>query len=304
MDVLAIWRYPVKAMLGEPLDNVHIGLGGCHGDRRFVVVDASTGERIANKRGPTDPRLRACRARLVDPGDSGTAPPALRITLPDRVTAEGADIEPALSDLLERSVRLTAADAPARGAFAATGAFHDLAPIHLITTSTLVALRAVGPGSDWDVRRFRPNLVLDDGGGEWRGEGRTPDEHRPRAEPRRGHREERAGSDGYRPVAEDALLGATIRAPSGLAMTVGLPTPRCVVPTRRQDGLPPDPAILRTIVARHRIGLGPVGRQGCAGSYAEIVRAGRLRVGERLHVSPGTAPGEDVIHASLSRLFP
>ena len=99
------------------------------------------------------------------------------------------------------------------------------------------------------------------------------------------------------------MIGARIRAPSGLEMTVGLPTTRCVVPTRAREGLPADPAILRTIVARHRIELGPVGRQGCAGSYAEIGRGGDVGVGERLDVSPGAAEGEDVIHASLSRLF-
>ena len=47
-------------------DAVAIGPRGCEGDRRWIVVDAATGERIANKRGPTDPRLRACRAELLD----------------------------------------------------------------------------------------------------------------------------------------------------------------------------------------------------------------------------------------------
>ena len=39
MGVLAIWRYPVKAMLGELLDTVGVG--------------------------PTDPRRRACRERVA-----------------------------------------------------------------------------------------------------------------------------------------------------------------------------------------------------------------------------------------------
>ena len=52
MGVVAIWRYPVKAMLGELLDAVAIGPRGCEGDRRWIVVDATTGERVANKRGP------------------------------------------------------------------------------------------------------------------------------------------------------------------------------------------------------------------------------------------------------------
>jgi uncharacterized protein len=266
MEVRALWRYPVKAMLGEPLDATTIGPGGCEGDRRLVVVDARTGERIASKRGPTDPRLRACRAALVG------RPPTLVVTLASGETAEGDAVPDALSALLERRVRLEASDAPARGAFAATGAHHDLAPIHLIATSTLARLRAAAPGSDWDVRRFRPNVLLDDG----------------------------AATDGF---AEDALLGGTLRGPSGLELTVGLPTPRCVVPTRAHDGVPADPAILRTLVAAHRFDLGPVGRQGCAGSYAEVARAGRLQVGDRLQLRPGERSGDEAIAASLARLF-
>ena len=268
MGVLAIWRYPVKAMLGELLDDVAIGPRGCEGDRRWIVVDATTGERIANKRGPTDPRLRACRAELLDDCDEH---PPLRITLPDGSTLEGAEVEAALSELLERRVRLDRSEAPADGRFGTTGAYHDLAPIHLVSTGTLAHLRAVAPDSDWDVRRFRPNLVLDDG-------------------PEGG------------PFAEDALLGGRLRAPSGLELTVGLPTPRCVVPTRAQEGLPADPALLRTLVQRHRIDFGPFGRQGCAGAYAEVARAGRVRTGERLEVRRGPVAPRAVIDSVVTRL--
>jgi uncharacterized protein YcbX len=192
MGVLAIWRYPVKAMLGELLDAVAIGPRGCEGDRRWIVVDARTGERIANKRGPTDPRLRACRAELLDDRDEH---PPLRITLPDGSALEGAAS-----------------------------------------------------------------------------------------------------------FAEDELLGATLGATSGLELTVGLPTPRCVVPTRAQDGLPADPAILRTLVERHRIDLGPFGRHGCAGAYAEVASAGRVRTGERLEVRPGHTTPRAVIDDVVTRL--
>jgi uncharacterized protein YcbX len=268
MGVAAIWRYPIKAMLGELLEDVEIGPRGCEGDRRWIVVDAASGERIANKRGPTDPRLRACRAELLDAGDQQSP---LRVTLPDGSSLEGAEIEAALSELLERRVRLERSDTPADGRFVTTGAFHDLAPIHLITTGTLAHLRAIAPGSDWDVRRFRPNLLLDNG---------------PDAEA----------------FDEDALLGSGLEAPSGLELSVGLPTPRCVVPTRAQDGLRADPGILRTLVERHRIDLGPFGRLGCAGAYAEIASAGRLRTGDRLEVRRGDMAPRAAIGSAVTRL--
>src|SRR3712207_7390693 len=34
-------------------------------------------------------------------------------------------------------------------------------PVHVLATATLARLRELQPGSDWDPRRFRPNLVLD-----------------------------------------------------------------------------------------------------------------------------------------------
>jgi uncharacterized protein YcbX len=60
MRLAAIWRYPVKAMLGEPLDAVRVGNGGLVGDRARVVVEGATGRRIANKRGLTDARDVEC----------------------------------------------------------------------------------------------------------------------------------------------------------------------------------------------------------------------------------------------------
>jgi len=145
VGLLAILRYPIKAMLGERIAAAAIGPGGVEGDREWVVVDRDSGERIANKRGPTDPCLRACRAELLDERDEH---PPLRITLPDASTRVGAEIEAAVSDLLERRVRLERSDAPADGRFGTTGAYHDVAPIHFVTTGTLAHLRAVAPGSD------------------------------------------------------------------------------------------------------------------------------------------------------------
>lgn len=258
MGVLALWRYPVKAMLGELLAAVEVEPAGWAGDRRWVVVDAGSGERIANKRGPTHPLLRACRAELLDANEATGMRLPLRVTLPDGTVLENEEIERALSLLLERRVRLepfdsgdAAAGGPARGRFGAPAAHHDFAPVHLLTTSTLAHLRTIEPETDWDPRRFRPNVLLDDAA--------------------------QAGADGF---AEDALLGRRLDGP--VALDVGFPTPRCVVPTRAVDELPRDPQLLRRIVRRHRMEIPGVGSFGCLGAYAEVARPGRLAVGDRL----------------------
>jgi uncharacterized protein YcbX len=267
MGVLALLRYPVKAMLGEPVEAVEIGPAGLAGDRGWLVVDIDTDERIANKRGPTDPRLRACRAELLEESEERLP---LRVTLPDGSVVLGDEIEPALSDLLERRVVLEPKVGPATGRLWATGAHHDVAPLHLITTSTLARLRRAAPSPEWDVRRFRANLLLDDG-------------------------------EGREDFAEDTLVGGTLRAPSGLEMTVELPTPRCVVPTRAHAELPADPAILRTIVAEHRVDLGAFGSQGCAGAYATVSRSGTLATGEWVEVRGPTTPLARSIRDAVAR---
>jgi MOSC domain-containing protein YiiM len=48
--------------------------------------------------------------------------------------------------------------------------------------------------------------------------------------------------------------------------------------------------------------LGPFGRQGCVGAYAEVVHAGRIRVGQRLGVKPSQTAADDVITAEVARL--
>lgn len=42
-----------------------------------------------------------------------------------------------------------------------TGTFVDAFPVHLIMRRTLESLARLAPGSDWDPRRFRANLLLD-----------------------------------------------------------------------------------------------------------------------------------------------
>lgn len=263
MGVLAIWRYPVKAMLGEELEAVDVGAGGLESDRRWVVSDVETGERIANKRGPTDARLRACRARLDVHGE-------LVVTLPDGVTevAGAAAIAAALSELLGRHVELV--EHPGGGGrYMRTGGHHDFAPLHLMTTGALKRMRAVAPQSDWDVRRFRPNVLLDDG--------RVSD--------------------------EDALLGSQLRGTSGLRLAVGLPTPRCVVTTRAREELPADPGLLKSIANEHRWSLGRFGRPACLGAYAEVAEAGRLAVGKLLTLEPRTAAtAEEAVAECVERV--
>ncbi len=46
------------------------------------------------------------------------------------------------------------------------GTYFDCYPIHIMTTSSLSTLASVGGGDDVDVRRFRPNVLIDTGNAE------------------------------------------------------------------------------------------------------------------------------------------
>lgn len=201
----SLWRYPVKSMQGEALQRAEVGAHGIAGDRQWAVVDRRTGLALTARR---QPELLHAAAALD--GDD------VRITLPTGAVARS---DADLSDWLGRPVALErASEAHAAhyetpldpehedGEWASwrgpAGSFHDSGrtQLSLVSTATL---------RDWDVRRFRPNVVLDGAG-------------------------------------EDALVGSVI-ALGSTRLDVVKQIDRCVVVSRPQPGLDADLGVLRTI---------------------------------------------------------
>ena len=48
-EVLSLWRYPVKSMMGEELNAVAVTERGVLGDRAFALVDAENGKIVSAK---------------------------------------------------------------------------------------------------------------------------------------------------------------------------------------------------------------------------------------------------------------
>src|SRR4051812_26154516 len=92
MQVVELWRFPVKSFQGEQLDTAEVGSGGVVGDRAYALFDLDTGFGLTARRVP---ELLLASARLVD-GD-------LAIELPDGT--ESTD-DRVLSDWLGRKVAL------------------------------------------------------------------------------------------------------------------------------------------------------------------------------------------------------
>ncbi|NUS30950.1 MAG: MOSC domain-containing protein [Streptomyces sp.] len=217
LPVVQLWRYPVKSMGGERADRLFLGPSGVVGDREFAVVVAATGRVLTAKR---EPRLLDATARRHEAG--------AELTLPDgrRFTTADPDADAILGDWLGQAVELRRqtgrvhtveeyrAD-PAEPSSLSTfdlpaGKFVDEAPVHLLSQGALRAAGARHPDGSWDVRRFRPNVLL-------------------------------SGPE------EDVFLGT--RAQIGnVLLDITEATKRCVMVTQPQRNLPKDREILRSLV--------------------------------------------------------
>src|SRR5579864_5400018 len=91
--VRAIWRYPLKSMLGEELDVATINERGLAGDRAYALIDAETGKVVSAKNPRRWQQMFGCRAEYLEsPDPTGDVPTGdvptgdvapIRITMPD-----------------------------------------------------------------------------------------------------------------------------------------------------------------------------------------------------------------------------
>src|SRR5438094_560801 len=97
--VVAIWRFPVKSMMGEELNATQVTERGLLGDRVYALIDPATGKVVSAKNPRRWPNLFDFRAAHVEPASDPRSLPAVRITLPDgdALTTDQADVEPRLS---------------------------------------------------------------------------------------------------------------------------------------------------------------------------------------------------------------
>ena len=282
-SVVALWRYPVKSMMGEELNASVVTDRGLLGDRAYGLVDRSDGK-VASAKNPRKwPRLFDFRAAYVDSPRRGARLPAVRITLPDGtvLATDQADLNSTLSRELHHEVTLEEAERGRQPVVESTlpnpwapraeeywpdmegldyrdtvtdfdlpeGTFFDLAVVHLLTTATLDRLRELYPPGRFEVRRFRPNIVV-----------RTPDD-----------------ANGF---VENDWIGSTVRIGDEVRLSITGPCPRCVMTTLAQGDLPKDSGILRT-AARHN--------QVNVGVYAAVVQGGEIRRGAAVMVEQSVA---------------
>lgn len=251
-----IWRYPVKGMAGENLRAGTLEKTGLSGDRIWALRDTARREIQSCKFRPelllcsarcagsaqvevtfpdgaavssTDNSIHERLSQLT--GHASTLEPLRPAGDLDfyrrhkRYDHNGLDDQTWLDELKATFDRESGEPLPDFSQLpqsavdfvvAAPGAFFLVTPFHIVTTATLAHLQRIAPESDWDVRRFRPNVVI----------------------------ETNPGDEG---LLEQEWIGQRLRFGSAAVDCVGA-TPRCGAITRAQRDFDADKKILRTVV--------------------------------------------------------
>ena len=150
--VAALWRYPVKSMAAERLDEIEVSWHGLAGDRRWAFVRSGI-ERSGFPWMTIRERAEMgdYRPSFADPSRPDASRTLVRTPAGDELEV----VDPALAAELGVGVRVIKQD---RGVF-------DAMPLSLITTQSVAALGAM-VGAELDARRFRPNLLVKAAGDE------------------------------------------------------------------------------------------------------------------------------------------
>jgi uncharacterized protein YcbX len=174
MRVQSLWRYPVKSLQGESCEELELDAGGVRGDRAFGILDLDSGTILSAKR---EGRLLEASASLA----SG----ALTVTLPGgEEFVQGEVLDENLTRWLGHRVRLVEAvnfetptfegiedyerdDSALVRWEGRRGSFVDSSALHVLTSGIMAELSLERPDVQWDVRRFRPNVMVDGGPSYW-----------------------------------------------------------------------------------------------------------------------------------------
>jgi len=227
----AIFRYPVKSMAGALLEVARLGWHGLEGDRRLAF------RRLNDK--SAFPWLTASKLPQLlcyQPfgGDGHTPEP-----LPTHVrTPDGKEYELRSNELREEVSLRYGSDVELMNL--KHGIF-DEASISVISLSTVSGIGREC-GRDLDLRRFRPNIVIE--------------------------------TDSIEPFAEDSWVGRSLmfgEGNNGAAVRVTMKDERCVMVNLDPDTAESDARVMKTVVRLN---------ENYAGVYGTVVRVGELRVGQ------------------------
>jgi uncharacterized protein YcbX len=253
--VESLWRYPVKSMRGEELDEIFAGYPGVYGDRVFAFTSSLSSKGFPFFTGRDQRQMIRYHARFRNPekaarpinlaeAESSGANPIsanaselmIEVETPDGKTIAIDDV--ALIDNLRANIdgkhelKLLRSDK----------AITDCRPLSIFAVQSAKKL-GEETGTNVDKRRFRANVYVD-----------------------------LTNADGF---AEDQFVGKTLRIGSKVVVSVLERDPRCMMITLDPDTAEKTPAILKQVAQAH---------EGMAGVYGAVLMEGMIRKGDSVEL--------------------
>ncbi len=253
--VESLWRYPVKSMRGEELDEMFAGYAGVYGDRVFAFTSSLSPKGFPFFTGRDQRQMIRYRARFRNPekaarpinlaeAESSGANPIsanaselmIEVETPDGKTI--AIDDPALIDNLRANIdgkhelKLLRSDK----------AITDCRPLSIFALQSAKKL-GEETGTNVDKRRFRANVYVD-----------------------------LTNADAF---AENQFVGKTLRIGSKVVVSVLERDPRCMMITLDPDTAEKTPAILKQVAQAH---------EGMAGVYGAVLMEGMIRKGDSVEL--------------------
>jgi uncharacterized protein len=247
----SLWRYPVKSMRGEEMEELFAGYAGVFGDRLFAFVSDASPKGFPYFTGRDQRRMICYRARFRQPlnaarpsnqteaEENGAWPlPASSTELAiDVEIADGKFLEiddPSLIDFLRARIEHSGNVTLLRSDRAMT----DCAPLSLFSLQTVRQLEQES-GIPIDKRQFRANVYLD-----------------------------LLDSAGF---GEEEFVGRSLRLGSKVLVRVTKLDGRCMMITLNPDTAEKSPEVLKAVAQNH---------DGKAGLYAAVLTEGIVRKGD------------------------
>lgn len=253
----SLWRYPVKSMRGEQMNEAFVGFAGVYGDRQFAIRSAGSPKGFPYLTAREQRMLLQYRPRFRE-ADKAARPSNLAEaeSIAPGVTPVSADPQDMMVDVeaptgeklaiddpaLLRSLRDTVPGTPDLTMVRSDRAMTDCRPVSLLSVQTA---RQLGEelGTSVDPRRFRANIYLD-------------------LKPASG-------------FAEDEMVGRSVRIGAKLVISILERDPRCAMITLDPDTGESKPEVLKQVAKAHK---------GMAGVYGAVLVEGTVRAGDAVEL--------------------
>jgi uncharacterized protein YcbX len=245
----SLWRYPVKSMCGEEMEEMFAGYGGVYGDRLFAFRSSAAPAGFPYFTGRDHRQMIRYRPHFRD-RQKAARPINLREAEQNGAAALSASPEELMIDVETPEGELFAIDDPQlRERLCADEqknltlirsdrALTDAKPLSVFSIQTVQQL-GVEAGIPIDKRRFRANVYLD-----------LPE---------------------LKPFAEDDFVGRSLRFGSKVVISILQRDSRCMMVTLDPDTADKAPVVLKTIAQRH---------EGKVGVYCAVLVEGLIHKGD------------------------